>query len=179
MSKISVDRQFRKIEISEDNTVKVSFREILTLPPDHPENDNPIKVRKYTVESDDVPHDDLIDLLKKLKVHALAINEMEVDDAKKKGDYQVTTVQIDGDVLLQKSRVKFVISKTVNRTGKIIPIKTCQTTMYGDSDYAEHEKMSKILEELIEEVWLYLTGKSGEEIEGQLPLFSPLQLEPL
>lgn len=179
MSNTNIDRQFRKLEISEDNKVKVKFVEVITNPSSHPENDNEITVRKYAVESEDLPHPDLIDLVKKLKVHALAVNEMEIEDSKKRGDYRVSSIQVDGDLLLQKSRVKFVISKTVNRTNGEIKIETGQTTMYGESNYAEHEKMSKIIEDLIEEVWLYLSGKFHEVSEGQLPLFAPLQMEKL
>ncbi len=176
MSKPTVDRQFRKLEITSESQVKVKFVEIITSPPDHPENDNKISVRKYSVESEDIPHKDLINLLKKLRPHALASNEMEVEE-KTKSQYNVTTVQVDGDVLMKKSRVRFTMTHDVERTGKGVPIGPGgQITMYGDSDYHDHEKMSKIIEELIGEVWEYLGGKYSEESVGQLPLFSPLEL---
>ncbi len=176
MSKTNIDRQLRKIEITEDLQVKVTFVEILTVPPDHPENESTIIDNEYKVKSKHLPHTDLLGVMKKLKSHALDIVEIEVD-SKKKGDYQVSTVKIAGDVLLKQSRVSMVISKKVNRTGKIVPIAVPQTTMYGESTYPEAEKMSVIIEELIEEVWQYLGGKY--EQDGQLPLFSPLQLEAL
>jgi len=178
MSKSTADHQFRKFEISEDSKVKINFLEIITQPPSHPENDNRVSIRKHSVEVEEVPHPDLIDKLKKLKSHVFAINEMTLEDNKDKSDYQVVMVQVDGDVLMKKSRVKFLMRKQVERTGKSVPIgPTGQVTMYGESDYHDHEKMSKIVEAFIEEVWLLLGGKYAEQSEGQLPIFSPLQLE--
>jgi hypothetical protein len=177
MSKTNIDRQLRKLEITEDLQVKATFVEILNVAPSHPENESTIIDNEYSVKSRHVPHGDLLNVLKKLKAHALEICELEIPDAKKKGDYQVSGVKISGDVLLQQSRVVFTISKKINRTGKIVKITTPQTTMYGESEYAEAEKMSAIVEDLIEEVFLYLGGKY--EAAGQLPLFSPLQLEAL
>jgi hypothetical protein len=175
--KTSIDRQFRKFEISEDG-VKIKFVEIITQPPSHPENENKISVRKYNVECDVRPHPDLTKHLKALKTHVFAINEMELVDTKDKTDYQVVMVQVDGDMLMQKSRVKFLMGKSVDRTVKNVTIgPTSQVTMYGESDYHDHEKMSKIVEDFTEEVWLYLSGKYSEQIEGQLPLFAPLQME--
>lgn len=177
MSRTNIDRQMKSLEVTEDLQVKVTFQEIVTLPPhDHPENESTIIDNEYKVKSRYAPHADLMNALKKLKKFALDINEMEVSD-KTKGDYKVSQVKIAGDVLLKQSRVTMTISKLVPRTGKVIDIPVGQTTMYGESDYHDAEKMSVIIEELIEEVWLYLGGKY--ELEGQLALFSPLQLEAL
>lgn len=181
MSNINIDRQFKKIEVSRELKVKISFDEIFTLPAIAEGGESRTKVRKHTVTCDDVPHTDLLELMKKLKPHAFDINEMDHPETKKKQDYQICMVQVDGDIVLQKSRVKFMLGKRVPRTEKVIKIgPTGQVTMYGESDYADAEKMSKIIEELIEEIWLYLGGKFAPEsaLDGeQLPIFSPLQLQ--
>lgn len=175
-TQLTVDRQFRKLEIS-DELIKIKFVEIITQPSSHPENDNKITARKFSVESEDEPHQDLVVKLKHLKAHVFAINEMELIDKKEKSQYSVNMVQVDGDVFLQKSRVKFGMRKEVDRNGKYVGIgPTGQVTMFGESDYPEHEKMSAIVKELIDEVWLYLSGKYADETPGQLPLFSPLQM---
>lgn len=172
---IAIERKFKKLEISSDLKVKIQFQEILTLPPIEEGGESRLKYRNHTVESDDVPHHDLIELMKKLKPHAFEINEMDQPETKKKTDYRVSMVQVDGDMLLQKSRVKFMMLKNVPRTGKSVKIgPTGQVTMYGESDYVDHEAMSKLIEKLVEEVWLYLGGKFSEDPQiqpTQLPIF--------
>lgn len=172
---IAIEKKFRKLEVTKDLEVKINFDEILTLPPLDEGGESRIKVRHHSVFCEDVPHSDLLDALKKLKPHAFDINEMDHPEAKKKQDYRVCAVQVDGDMVLQKSRVKFTMIKHVGRTGKEIKIgPTGQVRMYGQSDYAEHEAMSKLVEKLVDEVWLYLGGKFDEDPEvqpTQLPIF--------
>ena len=172
---IAIEKKFRSIEITRDLEVRISFSEILTLPGIEGGEESRVNVRHHTVFSEDIPHNDLLDVLKKLKPHAFEIAEIDQPDAKKKQDYRVCFVQVDGDMVLQKSRVKFTMIKHVNRTGKEIKIgPTGQVVMYGESDYPEHEAMSKLVEKLVEEVWLYLGGKFNEDPQvqpTQLPIF--------
>jgi predicted metalloprotease len=53
--------------------------------------------------------------------------------------------------------------------------------MYGESKYHDIEKMTTIIEDIIEETWSYLEGKNGEDEykNGQLVLFAPRKQKPV
>src|SRR6478609_9122383 len=161
------EKQFRSIRISPDlDEVKLTFETITTREIIEGEEENQIKGHKYSITGKISPHKDLTDLMKKLRKYALAVNEIEVD-SKDLPKWTVQAVSISGDYLLKKSRVIMTLAKEVKRTGKVAIMKTSQVTMYPQMD---EEKMSEIIEAIIEETWLYLNGKSDYD-DNQLQLF--------
>ncbi len=171
------EQNLREITISRKGKVRVKFVELVAVPIPDPNDPNgegdeeekqDVKAIEYTVTSQHEPHDDLLKALKKLRKHALEICEIEVD-GKHLNQYTVVGVKIQGDIVLRQSRVIMVIGKEVKRTGKQVLIVTPQTTMYGESEYEKAEEMSKLIEDVVSEVWLYIGGKYADD--GQLPLF--------
>lgn len=167
--KQDIDRQIRGIAITQKGKVKIKFVELVTQELQEGEEENTVIDNMYMITSKHKPHKDLLDAMKKLRKHALAIIDLTVD-SKDLPRYSVTSVDIAGDLVMKQSRVTITLGLENKRTGKIIPIGGSQTTMYGDSDYADAPAMSKLIEELVEQIWLYLTGKY--EQEQQLALFA-------
>lgn len=184
MKAAETERKLRKFKIDADlSSVEVKFEEVITVPPSHQENDPLIRTVPYTVESPYRPKKQLIDCLKKLRKHALEILEIDVD-TKHIGLYNVIALKITGDVLTKTSRVVLTLAKVVERTGKVVKITLPQVTMYGQSEYVDAEKMSVIVEDLIEEIWQYLGGEvDAEQLQGadpsQLALFPSMAIKPL
>ncbi len=175
-NKVTITRHMTSIAISEDMEVELKFTELRpgeelgngTDEDDELDQPSPIGF-KYSIKSPRYPHKDFSDAMKKLRKHALAINEMNYGDAKALSDYNIIQVKIAGDVTLRQSRVVMVVSKYVNRTEKYVKFSTCQVTMYGESKYPEAADMTKLIESLIIEAEAYMNGKCQEE--DQLPLF--------
>ena len=168
------EKQFRSLRISPDlDEVKITFEKITTKEIIEGEDENQIKGHKYSITGKISPHKDLTDLMKKLRKYALAVNEIEVD-SKDMPKWTVQAITISGDYLLKKSRCIMTLAKEVKRTGKVAIMKTCQVTMYPQMDednrFEDAEKMSEIIEAVIEETWLYLNGKSADD-DNQLVLF--------
>ena len=168
------EKQFRSLRISPDlDEVKITFEKITTKEIIEGEDENQIKGHKYSITGKISPHKDLTDLMKKLRKYALAVNEIEVD-SKDMPKWTVQAISISGDYLLKKSRCIMTLSKEVKRTGKVAIMKTSQVTMYPQMDednrFEDAEKMSEIIEAVIEETWLYLNGKSADD-DNQLALF--------
>lgn len=175
------DRQLRKLSISPNGEVKVTFIEVLLtgsieerVTDELTESENASVVNEFTVKSPLRPHKDLLDAMKKLRGHGMDICEMFLD-SKARAHYDISSIKIVGDVLMKQSRVIMTISKEVKRTGKYIHWDTPQTTMYGESEYPKAEEMSRLIENVIEETWLYLDGKG--ELDNQLPLFPKIELQ--
>lgn len=168
------EKQFRSLRISPDlDEVKITFEKITTKEIIEGEDEDQIKGHKYSITGRIGPHKDLTDLMKKLRKFALAVNEIEVD-SKDLPKWTVQALSISGDYLLKKSRVVMTLAKEVKRTGKTAVMKTSQITMYPQMDeenrFEDAEKMSEIIEAVIEETWLYLNGKSADD-DNQLALF--------
>lgn len=168
------EKQFRSIRISPDqDEVKITFENITTKEIIEGEDENEIKGHKYSITGRISPHKDLTDLMKKLRKYALSLNEIEVD-SKDMPKWTVQAISITGDYLLKKSRCVMTLAKEIKRTGKVAIMKTSQVTMYPQMDeenrFEDAEKMSEIIEAIIEETWLYLNGKS-EDDDNQLQLF--------
>lgn len=168
------EKQLRSIRISPDQEeVKITFEVITTKEMIEGEDENQTKAHKHSIVGKLRPHKDLTDLMKKLRKYALAINEIEVD-SKDIGKWTVQAISITGDYIFKKSRCVMTLAKEVKRTGKVAVMKTSQVTMYPQMDeenrFEDAEKMSEIIEAVIEESWLYLNGKS-EDDDNQLQLF--------
>jgi hypothetical protein len=169
------EKQLSKLKITNDqNEVHIGFRNLITESDEAEDPESSTLANEYTIKAKHRPHKDLVDCMKKLRKFALEACEIEVD-SKKLTDWNVSTISITGDVVLRKSRVVMTLTKKVNRTGKFIEFKTPQVTMYPEKDeegrFANAEKMSEQIEEIIEEGWSYMNGKFEMEINPQLALF--------
>lgn len=171
------ERQLLSLKVDEDlNHVAIKFVEVNAQESEGDE-ENEIRKNYFTAESDNRPHKDLVNALKKLRKHGLSILGIDLlDEAKGLPQWTVSGISIKGDLLLKQSRVVLTLAKKVDLTGKVAHIKTGQCTMYpkdGDAvKYADADKMTKIIEEVIKECWSYLfDGKFEEQTNPQLALF--------
>ncbi len=176
------ERQLVSVRMSTDaDEVKIKFREIVTKELEEGQEENQVVSNDFTVTSKNKPHKDFVDSMKKLRKHGLEALEIELADGDGPGKEQirlwsVLALKFSGDVVTKQSRVVMTLGKYVKRTKKVSEIKTPQITMYPQSDdtnqLANVDKMTTIIEDVIEECWSYLDGKYAEEDEGQLPLFA-------
>lgn len=179
-----VERQLRKLKVAADfSSVEVGFVE---LPEgtkekekdeeegEDEEDDSPApNLTEFFVKAAHRPHGDLIAALKKLRKHGLDLFEVTVD-SKEVSNWNVLEFSIAGDYLMKQSRVVLTLSHHIKLTKKTVNIKLPQVTMYPTAEdavkYHAADKLTAVIEEVINEVWLYLyTAKYDEK--GQLPLF--------
>jgi len=171
----TTDKQIKKIKLHPDlSKVRIEWDNLVTSTEAEDEESKPLK-NEYGVTGRYKPRKEFVDTMKKLRKFGHELCGMTVE-SKEIGDWTVSEVSFAGDVLLKQSRAVLKLSKETP-TGKLIDFKCPQVTMYPEKDdesrYTGAEKMSVILEDLIEEAWLYLNGEYADE--GQLPLF---QTEP-
>lgn len=175
------ERQLVSVKMSHDaDAVKIKFLEIITKEGEGEQESQTVS-NIFVVESPNKPHKDFVESMKKLRKFGLSALEIVLADDDGPGKEQIRTwsctgLKFSGDVLTKQSRIVLTLSHYVKRTKKISEIKTGQITMYPQSDdvtkFADVDKMTTIIEDVIEECWLYLNGKYAEE-EGynQLALF--------
>lgn len=179
-------RQITKIKIASDfNQALISFteqEETEFADGEEDETGSVVVPHEHSIKGRHRPHKEFIDSMKGLRKFALDANEISVD-SKEIGDWNVSTIQIAGDMFLKQSRVVMTLAKTVKRTGKVCEMKTTQITMYPEPDdvsaYKDADKLTRKIEEVIMEAWEYLNGKYDESDFSQLPLFAtekPLEL---
>lgn len=166
MKPTDIERHLRSVEIADNGLVKIKFLELIHLP-GVDGGPSRVKKNKFTVESEDEPHDNFKNCMTKLRKLGLEEREITVN-SKQIGEWGVCQVKIAGDVLMRQSRVKIVLTKITERTTKASKMETGQITMYGDSTFEKHEELAKQVEDLIAEVWQYLNG--AYNAEDQLPL---------
>jgi hypothetical protein len=171
------ERQLVSIRIAPDlSSVKVKFKEIVTLELEEGQEDNQRSVRQYSTTSIDRPHPDLVESLTKLRRHGLKILNLELkDEARTIKQWCVLAVKIDGDMVMEQARIQMTLGLKVESTGKVSDLKVPQIAMWpkeGEGTYHDVAKMTSIVEDLVEEVWSYLfEGKFETEVNGQLALF--------
>lgn len=129
--------------------------------------------------------DELSDTMIKLRKHGLELLGIHLEDFSKQiKKWRCVGVKIAGDHDLKQSRAVLTMAVISERTGKWSKIKTGQVTMYPEADdkskYFDVDKLTPIIETLIDKVWGYLGGEYGEEdvdIEEnpQLILFPEIQ----
>ena len=170
------ERQLISVTMGHDaDHVKIKFREITVHEAEGEGEGDKTSYNIFVVESDTIPHKDFIESMKKLRKFALAANEIEVD-SKSIGTWSISKLKISGDHTMKQSRIVLTLSHYVKRTKKVVEMPTGQITMYPETDdaskFPDVDKMTPIVEDVIEECWCYIEGtKVGEESEGQLPLF--------
>lgn len=175
---MNVERQLRSIAVSAELAVKLKFEESIVLPLKEGEENNRVKTNIHTIESEQRPHKDLVDSLKKLRQHAIDMLEIDLNPetkSKQLPTYTVSEIKLSGDHSQRKSRVKLVLAKFVKKTGKVSEMETSQFILYPKNEdaskYPDIDKVALIVEDIIEEVWSYMAGKFDPEEDVQLALF--------
>lgn len=167
------EKQITSVKIEDDlNGVKIGFG-YSTMVENEDSGDNNFSPIDHGIKAQLRPHKDFVDAMKSLRKYGLEICEMTVDSKEIK-DWSVLGFKIVGDMTLHKSRVVLEMAKKVQRTNKIIKFRTPQVTMFPEKEdterYAEAEKLTRLIEQVITEAWAYLNGKF-EDQEIQLKLF--------
>lgn len=172
------ERQLKSLTIKPDfSRIKITFAEVTTHEPVEGDDENVVTSNEFSVSSANRPHKDLLDSMKKLRRYGLEILEIELaDEAKSIKNWNVGSIKISGDLLLKQSRVELTLDKKIELTGKVAKIKTSQVTMYPQVDdavkYHNADKMTAIIEDIVEEVWSFLNGKYDSDTDpNQLALF--------
>lgn len=159
------DRQLRKIKITPDLKVEVSFIErVIIAPKDGMAEDSKQVMNEYLVVCKHKPHADLTNALLKLRKHAFDLCELNVE-SKDLSNYTVASLVISGDQVLRQSRALITLSKWIKRVNKAVHIVCPQTIMYEDSEYEKASEMTKQIEAVINEVWQYLNGKNDDAVQ--------------
>jgi hypothetical protein len=171
---MTTEKQITSIKIDDDlNGVKIGFGYSVLSETESQEEENDFIPTQYHIKSKLRPHKDFIDSMKQLRKHGLEICEMAVDSKELK-EWTVAGFKIAGDMILHKSRVVLEMSKKVQRTNKIIKFKTPQVTMFPEKEdelrYVDAEKLTVLIEAVIDQAWAYLNGKF-EDSDIQLKLF--------
>lgn len=165
----------------EASGVKINFVEEVILPPRDGEEESTTKMIPHKIDGPFRPRKQMIDSMKKLRKFALELLEIEVD-SRDIAHWTVSQIKISGDILKKNSRVVMTLAKFVKATGKMSEIKCGEITMYPTVDdkvkYHKAEEVTAIIEDIVEEVWLYMEGQHDE---GDLAVFTrneeQLQLE--
>lgn len=180
MNNYQTERQLRRLSISDDlEEVHVKWDEtrIYELPEGADEHaENEIKTIGHETNSPFRPHKNLVDALKKLRKHGLAIQGIELDDESKQiKRWIVKDLQIDGEALKQQSRATITLGVKSELTGKVSPLKVGTVTMYPKDDdkvkYLGAPQMTTIIEDIESELWEYMDGKI-ESVDVPDPQYS-------
>jgi hypothetical protein len=175
---MTTEKQITSIKIDDDlNGVKIGFGHSILMKSESIEEEAETLSTQYQVKAKLRPHKDFVDAMKSLRKHGFEICEMTVD-AKEIKQWTVLGFKIAGDMLLHKSRVVLEMGKKVDRTNKIIKFKTPQVNMFPEADeesrFHDAEKLTGLIESVIEEAWAYLNGKF-EDTDLQMKLFETNQ----
>lgn len=182
---MSHERKLNSLYIHPDlSTVEIKFTELVNIE-DETEEDGQRTIHiKRTIEAPLRPTSGLCDDLKSMRRHGLDILGIKLEkEASQIKNWTCQKIIISGDMLLKKSRLEMVLALKSELTGKIVPVKVGQTTMYPKDDdkvkYHKHAELAQLVEKIAKGVWKYLNGEFDESIPGdQLILYhSDPQLE--
>lgn len=180
MNNYQQERHLRRLTISDDlDEVNVKWDEtrVYELPDGADENsENEVRTIGHQTTSPFRPHRNLVDALKKLRKHGLAIQGIELsDESKQIKRWVVLDLQIDGDPLKQQSRATITMGVKSELTGKCSPLKVGTVTMYpNDEDkvkYLGAPQMTTIIQDIEAELWEYMDGKI-ESVDVPDPQYS-------
>lgn len=159
-----ITKQLVSIELSPKNVIVV-FNEEIVLPIKKDEAKNGLVSNDYKIKSQRLPHLDLAKHMKALRKHGLEMAEM-YPDPEHLPTYSCVKVEIKGSMEKRNARAVITMAHKTKRSKKNINFSAGEVTLYGDSDYVDSDKVAKIIEQLVDEVWLYLNGKyeDGEQL---------------
>lgn len=182
------ERVLRSITLDpETEHVDVKFYELVHVAASEGENDKDSIIKiPFECNGPFKAHKDLVSSMRSLRKHGLALLGISLDDESKQlKNWHATQVVISGDHTMKQSRAKLTLSVFTERTNKYSKVSpTGQVTMYPESDdkskYHDVDKLTAIIEDIIEEAWSYLNGKYGDpdldvEENPQLILFPEMQ----
>lgn len=136
---------------------------------------------KRTLEAPLRPKKGLIDDMKSIRKHGLAIMGIRLKSEDDFTNWNVQRIDISGDYTLKKSRVKIIMSVVNESTDKVSSLDIGQYVMYPKNDeqavYPEMDKVTTIIEKIVIKVWNYLNGDQDED--GQFVLFPKTTREPI
>src|SRR5688572_1825963 len=149
---MSKEKKLNSLYIHPDlSTVEIKFTELHYIADENEEDGQRTIPVKRGIEAPLRPTSALCDDLKSMRRHGLEILGIKLE--KESTQIKMWTVQkliISGDMLLKKSRLEIVLALKCELTGKIVPIKTGQVTMYPkDEDKVKYHKaaeMTKLVE---------------------------------
>jgi hypothetical protein len=180
---MSKDKKLNSLYIHPDlSMVEIKFTELHTVEDETEEDGFKTIPIKRTIEAPLRPSSGLCDDLKSMRRHGLEIQGIKLEkEATQIKNWTVMRINIAGDMLLKKSRLTITLACKSELTGKVVPMKVGQVTMYPkDQDkvkYHKAEEMTKLVEKIANGVWGYLNGEFDEAIKGdQLVLY---QSEPI
>lgn len=160
------------------SSVEIKFTELHVIEDETEEDGQRTIPVKRSIEAPLRPTSALCDDLKSMRRHGLDILGIKLEkEATQIKNWTVMRINISGDMLLKKSRLEMVLALKADLTGKIVPIKVGQVTMYPkDQDkvkYHKAQEMTQLVEKIANGVWGYLNGEFDESIPGdQLVLYA-------
>jgi hypothetical protein len=162
-----ISRQIRGIKINPDQSkgkrVIISFRDVTDVEPTEGEetDESSAESDEYAVKSSRRPHKTFVAALRKLTPHALALLKIDLNSGEK--EWSVTSVKIDGDVLLKKARLTMTLTKYYDNDGTegYSSMEVPQVTVFGESKYADQPALAKLFQALVDKAWDFLKGESG------------------
>ena len=160
------------------SAVEIKFTELHVIEDETEEDGQRTIPVKRTIEAPMRPTSALCDDLKSMRRHGLDILGIKLEkEAAQIKNWTVQRIKISGDMLLKKSRLEMELALKSDLTGKVVPIKVGQVTMYPkDEDKVKYHKaaeMTQLVEKIANGVWGYLNGEFDESIPGdQLVLYS-------
>ena len=172
----------RSLYIHPDQTsVKISFEEIFEREDDTEESGVRRIPVKRSIEAPLKPKKGLLDDMKSLRRHGLAIHGIRLANEDDFTNWNVQRIDIARDYTLKKSRVKIIMSVVNELTGKVSTLDIGQYVMYPKDDdkvkYAKMDEVTTIIEKIIKKTWNYLNGDQDDD--GQFVLFAKLVREPI
>lgn len=172
----------RSLYIHPDQTlVSIKFDE--TFEKEDPSEESGIKrtTVKRTIEAPLRPKKGLLDDMKSLRRHGLAIHGIRLANEDDFTNWNIQRIDIAGDYTLKKSRVKIVMSVVNELTGKVSKLDIGQYAMYPKDDekakYSKMDEVTTIIEKIIKKSWNFLNGDQDED--GQFILFAKTVREPI
>jgi len=179
------DRQLTRLFIATDlSLVIIHFTELHIIEDKNTDDGDRTIAIKRSFEAPLRPASGLSNDLKSCRRHALDILGIEL--AKEAAQIKAWTVQqidIKGDMLEKKSRLEMTLALECKLTGKIIPIKVPQVTMYPkDADkvkYHAADELTQLIEKIAKGCWGYLDGEFDENLSEQIVLFPREHKEPV
>ena len=135
-----------------------------------------IQPSKISEERTDSPHVDLKEQFKKLSLHAAALAEFiptsEINDLENFTHPDLERFHVTGLSISGEDRDQVVLTGQKQlKTGKVLTFNTpvCRLTDIGEKAYVFNEELEIAVGKALEEVKLYLNGKTGDDNQQQIP----------
>lgn len=175
------ERKLNELYIHPDlSTVFIEFTELHTVEDESEEDGYKTVPIVRTIEAPLRPTSGLCDDMKSLRRHGLDILGIKLEkEATQIKMWTVMRIKISGDMLLKKSRLEMTLALKADLTGKIVPLKVGQVTMYPKDDdkvkYHKHAELAQLVEKIANGVWGYLNGDYEDSGDGEQLVLYPME----